>query len=137
MGFIDPMRPESDRQNRMIARAAARAATAYAQELFAVFIDGVIGPHLLPIYIEELRPAGVPVHVAVLLPSLEATLARVQPRPSDRKMIEAQHNQLHAQFTAHGAFAGVVIDNTEMDAQTAADRVMDACGRGDALAWSP
>ncbi|MDE3097596.1 MAG: AAA family ATPase, partial [Chloroflexota bacterium] len=36
MGFIKPWLPASDRQNRMVTRAAARAAVAYAQELYAV-----------------------------------------------------------------------------------------------------
>lgn len=137
MGLIDPMRPESDPQNRMIARAVARAATAYAQELYAVCIDGVIGPHLLPIYLEELKVAGVPVHFAVLLPAMEESLRRVAPRPSQRRMPATDHVALHAQFGANERFAGVSIDNTHMTADQAADAVMDACGRGDALVWSP
>jgi 2-phosphoglycerate kinase len=126
MGLINPMRPESDRQNRMISRAAARAASGFVQDLFAVFIDGVIGPHLLPIYIEELKPAGVPIHFALLLPSVDETIRRVQPRDSTRKMIEAQHRALHEQFERHGEFAGCVIDNTGLTADQTADLVMEA-----------
>ncbi len=137
MGRWDRMRRESARQNRMIVRAAARAATAYAQDLYAVFIDGVIGPHLLPIYLEELRPAGVPVHFVLLRPSLDITLARVAPRDSARKMIEEQHRVLHAQFERYGDFAGMTIDNSALTAQETADRVMDACGRGDCLVLPP
>jgi chloramphenicol 3-O-phosphotransferase len=137
MGRINPMHKESDRQNRMVTRAAARAATAYAQELFAVFIDGVIGPHLLPIYLEELKPAGVAVQFVLLMPPAEITLARVAPRPSDRQMIEREHRELHRQFSEHGAFAGYTIDNSDLTAQQTADLVMEACGRGDCLVWSP
>lgn len=137
MGYIDPMRPESDAQNRMIARGVARAATAYAQDLYAVFIDGVIGRHLLPVYLDELRPAKVPVHLAILLPSVEESLRRVAPRESGRRMPHADHAALHAQFANHESFAGVTVDNTGMTAAQAADAVMDACGRGDALIWSP
>lgn len=133
MGLISPMRPESHRQNIMIARSVARAATAFAESLFAVFIDGVIGPHLLPVYIEELRPAGVPVHFAVLMPSLDVTLTRVQPRASARRMPEEEHRALYAQFQGYGDFAGITIDNSAMDAPSAADRVMDACARGECL----
>ena len=137
MGFVDPMKPESDRQNRMLARVAARAATGYAADLYAVFIDGVIGPHLLPIYLEELKPAAVAVHFVLLLPAIEETLRRVQPRPSQRIMPDDGHRALYAQFAQHGAFAGIVIDNTMLDAQATADRVMDACGRGDAMVLPP
>ena len=137
MGYVDPMRPESDRQNRMIARAAARAATAYAEDLFAVVIDGVIGPHLLAVYLEELRSTAVAVHLAILLPSVEETLKRIGARPAAHTMPEPSHRALYDQFVAHGAFAGVLIDNTGLDAQSTADRVMDACGRGEALVLAP
>ena len=133
MGRINPMRVESDRQNHMISRAVARAATAYAQELYAVFIDGVIGPHLLPVYVDELRTAGVAVHFVLLMPSLEETLRRVVPRGRNRKMVEQQHLALYQQFVRYGAFAGITIDNTDLTADQTADRVMDACGAGDCL----
>lgn len=137
MGFIHPMRPESDRQNRMIARAAARAASAFALDLFAVFIDGVIGPHLLPIYVDELKVAAVPVHFVLLLPSVEESVRRVAPRTADRRMIEAEHRELHRQFADRGEFAGCVIENTAMTAEETADVVMEMCGRGDCLVYSP
>ena len=137
MGFIHPMTPESDRQNRMIARAAARAASAFAQDLFAVFIDGVIGPHLLPIYVDELKVAAVPVHFVLLLPSLEESIRRVAPRAADRRLIEVEHRELHRGFAAQGEFAGRIIDNTGMTAEESADVVMEACGRGDCLVYAP
>lgn len=137
MGRINPMRPESDRQNRMVTRAVARAATAYAQELYAVFIDGVIGPHLLPIYLEELRPAGVPVHFALLHAPLDVTLERVAPRDSTRRMVEAQHRALHDQFERYGAFAGRRIDAGSSNADRVADEVMESCGTGACLVWQP
>ncbi len=137
MGFIHPMQPESDRQNRMISRAAARAASAFARDLFAVFIDGVIGPHLLPIYVDELKVAAVPVHFVLLLPTVEETLQRVAPRAADRRLIEAEHRELHRGFSEHGEFAGCVIDNTAMTAEETADVVMEACGRGDCLVYAP
>lgn len=137
MGYIHPMQQGSGRQNEMISRAVARAATAYAQDLFAVFVDGVIGPHLLPVYLDELKPAGVPVHFVLLLPSVEESLRRVQPRPPERQMIEREHRELHRQFDERGAFAGCAIDNTGLTAQQTADLVMEACGRGECLVAGP
>lgn len=137
MGRIDPMRPGSHRQNEMVSRAVARAATAYAQALYAVFIDGVIGPHLLPVYLEELRSAGVPVHFALLLPTLEATLARIVPRAAEHNMPRDAHERLYAQFVAYGDFAGIKVDNTALTADQTADRVMDACGLGSCTVFSP
>jgi chloramphenicol 3-O-phosphotransferase len=137
MGFISPWRPKSDRQNRMVTRAAARAATAYAQELFAVFIDGVIGPHLLPIYLEELRVARVPVHFVQLLPSVEDTVRRGLSREETLRVTEAQLREGHRQFVAYGGFAGTTLDTTGLSADQAADRVMEACGRGECLVEQP
>ena len=137
MGYIHPMRPESDRQNRMISRAVARSAGAFARDQFAVFIDGVIGPHLLPIYIDELKPAAVPVHFVLLLPSVEETIRRVQPRQDTRRMIESEHRALYDEFQRHGEFAGCVIDNTSLTVDRTADLVMESCGRGDCLVYRP
>jgi len=133
MGYINPMKPASSRQNVMVSRAVARAATAYVQDLFAVFIDGVIGPHLLPVYKEELAVTGVPVQFVILRPSLEATLERTVPREPEHKMPGELHRRLYQQFVEYGDFAGVTIDNTSLTADQAADRVMAACGRGEAL----
>lgn len=133
MGFVQPMRPESSRQNVMISRAVARAATAYVQDLFAVFIDGVIGPHLLPVYVEELRGAAVPVHFVILRPTLEESMRRIAGRPAERRLSREDHRQLHEQFERYGDFAGITIDNTTMTADQAADRVMEACGAGACL----
>lgn len=133
MGFVHPMKPASDRQNVMVSRAAARAATAYVDDLFAVFVDGVIGPHLLPVYLEELRASNVPVHLVVLRPTLEETLRRVAGRTADRVLAEEHHRDLYAQFERYGDFAGITIDNTGLTADQTGDRVMDACGAGEAL----
>jgi chloramphenicol 3-O-phosphotransferase len=133
MGYVNPMKAASNRQNEMVSRAAARAATAYVQDLFAVFIDGVIGPHLLPVYLEELRSAKVPVHFVNLRPTLDETLRRVAGRTPARTLPEAQHRDLYAQFVRYGDFAGITIDNTSRTADQTGDRVMDACGAGDAL----
>jgi chloramphenicol 3-O-phosphotransferase len=143
MGFISPWKPESDRQNHMISRAAALAASAFAQELFAVFIDGVIGPHLLPEYLDALRPAGAPVHFVILRPSLEAILRRGREReptlrePESMKVPEPLLRRGHETFERWGDFAGLTVDNSDLTADQTADRVMDACGTGECLVLAP
>ncbi|MHB8375991.1 MAG: AAA family ATPase [Dehalococcoidia bacterium] len=133
MGFIKPWLPASDRQNRMVTRAAARAAAAYAQELYAVFIDAVAGPHLLPVYLEELAETGVAVHFALLVPSLEVTLRRGLEREPALRVPGPRLRALWQQFNGYGAFAGCTIDNSAMTPDQAADAVMSACGRGECL----
>jgi chloramphenicol 3-O-phosphotransferase len=137
MGFTKPWRPESARQNELVSRAAARAATAYVQALYTVFIDAVVGPHLLPVYIDELRAARVRVQFVLLMPSLEETLRRGREREAVLRVPERQLRELHAQFVRYGPFAGCTVDNTALTPDQTADRVMDACGLGQCVVWSP
>jgi gluconate kinase len=137
MGFISPWKPESDRQNHMVSRAAARAATAFAQDLYAVFIDGVIGPHLLPDYLDELRAATAPVHFVILRPSLDAIVHRGLHREDTLRVSEPLLRRGYETFERWADFAGLTIDNTTLSADQTADRVMDACGAGSCLVLTP
>jgi chloramphenicol 3-O-phosphotransferase len=137
MGYLQPWKPGSSRQNLMVSRACARAATAFAQNGYGVFIDGVIGPAHLPVYVEELRAAGVPVHLAVLLPSLEAAMRRAGEREKRIAGAEEMFRRVYPMFAEAGDFGGCTIDTSEMTALEAADAVMEACGRGECLVWSP
>ena len=138
MGFIRPWKPGSARQNMMVSRASARAATAFAQEQYGVFIDGVIGAMHLPAYIEELKAAAVPVHYAVLLPPVDVIIRRAAER--DKRIAGADESmfaRVHAMFADAPDLPGWTLDNSTMTAQQSADAVMEACGRGDCLVWSP
>lgn len=137
MGYVPPWRDGSDRQNHMVSRAAARAATAYAEEMYGVFIDGVIGAHLLPEYIEELKRAGVPVHFVVLLPTLNEIVRRASAREKQIAWTDDMFAKAYALFADSGAFPAHRIDSSSMTAQQTADAVMDACGRGECLVLSP
>ena len=137
MGLISPWKVESDRQNHMVSRAAARAAGAYAEDQFGVFIDGVIGPHLLPVYLRELAATGLPLHFVLLAPSVDAIVARGMSREDVMRVPPHLLRRGHEMFREWGAFAGVTIDNTSLTADQAADRVMEACDRGEALVQGP
>ena len=144
MGYVQPWKAGSAEQNHMISRACARAATAFAQRGYGVFIDGVIGPHLLPDYLEELREAAVPVHYAVLLPPIEVIVQRAEEREKviaglARKRAghagEDMFARVHAMFSGAASLPGITLDSSGMTAAETADRVMEACGRGEALVW--
>jgi cytidylate kinase len=133
MGYVSPWLPASSRQNAMVSRAVSRAAGAYASELFAVFIDGVIGPHLLAVYVDELRPLNIPVQIALLMPDVETIVRRGLAREDVPRVQEADLRRGHEMFARWGSFAGCTFDNSRLTAQEAADLVMAACGRGDCL----
>ncbi len=147
MGYIPPWKPGSMRQNMMVSRAAARAATAFAQEQYGVLVDGVVGPIHLPVYIEEMRHAAVPIHYTVLLPPVEETMRRARLRAETDRRAAAEFERqaqdgdmfarVHAMFADALPLPGWTLDNSDLTAEQAADAVMEACGRGDALVWSP
>ena len=139
MGFQKPWKPGTTRQNKMVTRAAARAATAYAEELYAVFIDGiVVREDILDIYAGIARIARVPVHLAILLPDVETTVRRGLTREPTRRVQEPVLREMHRQFVeAAPKLGGCVIDNSATTADEAADAVMTACGRGECLVFSP
>ena len=135
MGFVPPWKHGSGEQNVVVSRAAARAAAAFAEARYGVFVDGIVGPHLLPLYIEELKPARVPVHFVLLLPAIDDVLRRFDGREKRVPMTRADMEHNYAMFRE--PYGGKVIDSGAMSAQQTADAVMDACGRGAALVWAP
>jgi len=140
MGYISPWKEGSSRQNLMVSRAAARAASAFALEQYGVFIDGVIGREHLEVYLDELRGCGVPVHFVVLLPSMEEAMRRSSGR--EKQVPEAQDERfvrnVYAVFQGRpDPLPGVTIDNGNLSVDQTADLVMDVCGRGKALVYAP
>ena len=135
MSYVPPWKAGSGPQNITISRAAARAAVAFARDRYGVFIDGVIGKAHLPHYLDELQAGGVPVHFVALVPPLAAIEQRAATRDKQIDAPPDMYERTVQLFTE--PFAGVTIDNSGMSALETADRVMDACGRGDALVWSP
>ena len=137
MGYMAPWKPGSARQNLMVSRAAARAATAFVREGFGVFIDGVIGPAHLPVYLEELRSAGVPVHFVLLLPPLDEIKRRAKGREKQVAGAEEMFARVYRMFADEPRFAGCTVDSTGLTADQTADRVMAACGAGECLVLDP
>lgn len=138
MGYLPPWRAGSERQNHMVSRAVARAASAYAEDEYGVFVDGVIGAHLLPDYIDELKGALDAVQFVVLLPSLEELSRRAFSR--DKAIVGFSPDDLarmHAMFSDEGAFPACRIDTGGMSVHQAADAVMDAAATGACLVAPP
>jgi hypothetical protein len=133
MGFVQPWKAGSQRQNETVTRACARAAAAFAEQQYGMFIDGVVMAWALEIYVEELAGTGVPVHYVVLLPSVEAMQRRAAGREKQLGDVGDMYERMHAAFAGEAGARGCVIDSSEMTALETADRVMAACGRGEAL----
>ena len=133
MGFVLPWKAGSQRQNETVSRACARAAAAFAAQQYGVFIDGVVQAWALPVYLDELAVARVPVHYVVLLPGVEAMQRRAAGREKQLGPVGDMYERMHATFAAEAGGRGVTIDSSAMTALETADAVMAACGRGDGL----
>jgi len=137
-GRVAPWRqgPEWERQHRLAVRNAAALARNFIAEKIGVVIDDVVDPESLAWYLNELRPAAVPVHLVRLMPSLEACEGRERGRPEGRVRagwVEA----VYRRFAAAGEFAGATIDSTDLTPYETADRLQALTTGGKSLIWTP
>ena len=82
---ISPTLPESHQQNISILKSGARAAKAFLEDGYRVFVDGVILPWALLVLLEEFK-SEVPVEYIVLRASLEDELKRAANRKEDIRL---------------------------------------------------
>ncbi len=94
--LISPVRPESRAQNETIAAAVARAAGAFAEGDYEVFVDGVIGPWMVPVWSRALADSSAPLDYVVLRAPLDETLRRSTARAKDvdDEIVRQMHRQL-------------------------------------------
>ena len=80
-GHIEPWKPESHEQNRLVMRIVAEAAAGYSAAGYFTVIDGIVIPgwFLEPMR-DSLREAGVEVAYAVLRAPLAVCLGRLDER---------------------------------------------------------
>jgi hypothetical protein len=112
-GRIDPWRPESQGQNRVVIDALSHAASCYAAGGYEVLLDGIVGPWFLDRLLSVATTLGVGVRYLVLRPTLEVALSRIRgrnPQPID----EAGVRRMHEEFAILGRFEANVIDTSSL-----------------------
>ena len=107
---LSPVLPESQAQNTAVCIATARAARAFAEHGYQVFVDGVVGPWFLPVFARELVGLEAPVEYGVVRASLDETVRRATTRPDGDKFEVDGVKHMHAAFADLGAFESHVID---------------------------
>src|ERR1700742_409314 len=76
--FVEPWRPESQRQNEVVMRTVGEAAASYARGGYFVVVDGIVIPHrFLATVRGTIAAAGLAVAYAVLSAPLPICLERV------------------------------------------------------------
>ena len=126
---LDPSTPESNTQNTTVVRAFLRAANAYFQDGYDVFIDGVIGPWWLELIEAELTTFRYAI--------LHADLETVQRRTSERaKTSQVSANPtlvrtMHSQFDAIAGMAHRTINTSGKTTSDVLDEFSNRQREGD------
>jgi len=117
-GYVEPWKPASLAQNITLLSSVALAAARFAEGGYFTVVDGVFGPWFL----DPWRALDLPVHYALLRPSLDATRDRASDRPGHPLQDLAVVEQMHAAFADVGPIEHHVIDSTvQTPAETAAE----------------
>ena len=117
--LIAPSTSEAKEQNEVVIRAAGRAAAVYASAGYDMFVDGVLGPWVVPILLDEWD--GFDVDYVVLRTTLDDALARVAVR--DTPEIEPVVRKMHAQFADLGPHERHVVDTHGRSIDDVVERV--------------
>lgn len=96
-GAVPPYFPEAHRQNSVVVEVLANAAAGYARGGYFVIVDGIIGPWFL----EPFKALSLPLHYAVLRPSLENAIQRCRER-GDESITPEAISALHKQLSSLG-----------------------------------
>lgn len=129
-GFVEPWRPESQRQNEVVMRAVGEAAASYARGGYFVVVDGIVIPHrFLATVRDTVAAAGLDVAYAVLNGPLATCIERVADREgpdlSDPAVVEQLWNEF-ADLGEYGSHAVAIGSSTPAEvADAIAGRLVD------------
>ena len=116
----DPSRPDAASQNAIVVRAYSRAAAEYSAGGYSIYLDGVIGPWLIP---EIVQITGACDYV-LLHVSLESALRRVAGRVAQASAKPEVVRRMHEQFAGVlDRYAAHVIRADDMTVEDLAGRV--------------
>ncbi len=82
-GYVEPWRPESHAQNRVVLRAAAEAVATFAAGGYVTVAEGILYPPMVDLFAEACAAHGIELHYAVLRAPIDVVQQRVQDRRSE------------------------------------------------------
>jgi chloramphenicol 3-O-phosphotransferase len=115
--------PEALDQLRLRYRLAAAAADAYVDAGFTVVVEDVIAGRLLDDVRTTIRSR--PCHVVVLLPSMDAIVAREEARP-ERGYERWTVDELHDAFALATPRIGTWLDTSELTPEETVDAILES-----------
>jgi chloramphenicol 3-O-phosphotransferase len=139
--FVTPTgRGPSEARDRLYAlgvRNACALARNFLAERIAVIIDDtVVAKDELERYVDELKPAGLPIHFVRLVPSLEVCRQRDRGRPQWR-MAPGRLESLWRAFAEAKDAPGATIDSSDLTPYETADRLQALTTSGESIVWKP
>ncbi|MGD9736139.1 MAG: AAA family ATPase [Solirubrobacterales bacterium] len=124
--FVEPWRPESQRQNEVVMRTVGEAAASYARGGYFTVVDGIVIPHrFLATVRDAIAADGHEVAYAVLRAPLSTCVARVAEREGPELVDPAVVEQLWDEFADLGEYGAHAV---AVDSSTPAE-VADALAR--------
>lgn len=103
--YVEPWRPESQRQNEVVMRAVGEAAASYARGGYFTVVDGIVIPRFfLATLRDALAAAGLAVAYAVLRAPLLTCLERVAGRQGSELSSAAVVERLWSEFADLGEY---------------------------------
>jgi predicted kinase len=121
-GYVEPWKPESHEQNRVVMDIVAKAAAGYAAAGYRTIVDGIVIPGWFfePLR-DRLRDGGHGVAFAVLRAPLSVCTARVQSREGLPPVDSGAIAQLWESFADLGELERHVVDVSDREPAAAAD----------------
>jgi hypothetical protein len=138
-GFVRPhatgREREWRRQQHLALQNAVSVSLNFLHERIGVIIEDVVAAEAdLAFLVEGLKPGGVPVHHVRLQPSQEIALQR----DSQRRDARAGAARIAAVYAEMAAWQPAsVVDNSELSAAKAADRLQLLTTTGQSIVWTP
>ncbi|TVT34109.1 AAA family ATPase [Amycolatopsis rhizosphaerae] len=127
-GAIAPYEPAADAQNHVVLDVIAGAAFTYALGGFTTFVDGIVGPWMLPHFHRQARNhPGLSLHYVVLRPGRDVALTRARQRTAPTALTrEEPILRMWDQFADLGELERHVMDTSRDDPQFSAQSVAAA-----------
>jgi predicted kinase len=130
-GFVQPWRPEAHNQNLVLINAMAAAAAICAKGGFEVYVDGVVGPWALDIWLGAARTQDLELSYVVLMPDEATTIGRTVARTGPKAMNDgAIAQRLWQQFQGHALPPDCVLDTTAQAIAETVETVRDGLAAG-------
>jgi len=133
-GAIEPWLPESNEQNTVVTRAAAKATAEFARGGFTTVYDGVMGAW----FVDEFLAAGniEQADYLVLLPPVERCVERVFTRENHGFTDEGGTRKMHLEFAAATVDARHVLVDPPDDLDALVELVLAKLAGG-SLTYAP